>query len=498
MAESKIDYSDVVQQLRTTFRQGKTLPVWYRIGQLKQFLKMMQDNKELFIEALHQDLRKPKFESALMEHTVMVAEIMKFISNLPEWANFQKTQPDLMNQMNTCGIKYDPYGVCLIIGAWNYPLLLLLQPLIGCIAAGNCAILKPSELSPATASLVESLLPRYLDEDCYRIIQGAKDETTALLRERFDFIFYTGGHVVGKIVMKAAAQYLTPVALELGGKSPCFVDNDCNFDVTARRIMWGKFVNSGQTCLAPDYILCSEEAEQKLIPSIRSAMKEFYGENPKDSPDLARVVNDRHFNRLESLIDPSKVAIGGETDASQKYIAPTIMKGVSPSDPIMMEEIFGPILPIVNVAGPTDAVKFIKEREKPLALYVFSKNQANIDKFLDETSSGAVCVNDAIVQAAVPSLPFGGVGQSGMGAYHGKFSFECFSHRKACLIKKQNLEALNAMRYPPYNETNLRRAVWFLTPSKNKYNKYFFYFALLAALASLFKYCGIFSMLQKK
>ncbi len=498
MTESKIDYSDVVQQLRTTFRQGKTLPIWYRISQLKQFLKMMQENKDLFVEALHQDLRKPRFEAVMMEYTVLVAEAMKFIDKLPEWAAFQKTESDLMNKLNTCGIKYQPYGVALIIGAWNYPLLLMLQPFLGCLAAGNCAILKPSELSPATGTLVESLLPRYLDEDCYKVIQGAKDETTALLRERFDFIFYTGGHVVGTIVMQAAAKYLTPVTLELGGKSPCFVDSDCSFDVTARRIVWGKFVNSGQTCLAPDYILCSKETEQKLLGSLQKAVKEFYGENPQESPDLARVINDRHFQRLKSLINENKVAIGGETNESERYISPTVMKGVTPDDAVMKEEIFGPLLPIVNVDTPSEAIKMINEREKPLALYVFSNTQANIDKFLDETSSGAVCINDAIVQAAVPSLPFGGVGQSGMGAYHGKFSFECFSHRKSCLIKKQNLEPLNAIRYPPYTDSNLKTACWFLTPSRSaKYFKYFFYFALFGAMAYFCKYYDIFALLKK-
>eukprot|EP00794_Sanderia_malayensis_P013865 gene13865-15313_t len=449
MAEANIDYSDVVQQLRTTFRQGKTLPIWYRIGQLKQFLKMMTENKDLFVEALHQDLRKPKFESTMMEYTVVIGELMKFIDNLPEWASFQKTEADLLNKLNTCGIKYEPYGVALIIGAWNYPLLLLLQPFIGCLAAGNCAILKPSELSPATANLIESLLPRYLDEDCYKVIQGARDETTALLREN-------------------------------------------------KKNRLGKFVNFGQTCLAPDYILCTKETEVKLVQSLKKALREFYGENPKDSGDLARIINNRHFERLMKLLDKEKIVIGGETDEAERYIAPTVMNRVTLDDAIMKEEIFGPLLPIVNVANQSEAIKLIAEREKPLALYVFSNTKANIDTFLDKTSSGAVCVNDSIVQAAVPSIPFGGVGQSGIGAYHGKFSFECFSHRKACLIKKQNLEPLNAIRYPPYTDSNLKTACWFLVPSrKSKYLKYFFYVAVLGAVAYFCKYYDVCAQLKR-
>ena len=488
MADS-MDFSDVVHHLRLSFNQGKTRPVAQRIQQLKQFLKMLKENQELFIEALNQDLRKPKFEATMMEYTVLVAEATKFIDVLPQWVSLERTEADLMNKFNTCAVKYEPYGVALIIGAWNYPLLLSLQPMIGCIAAGNCGILKPSELSPTTASLIANLIPRYLDEDCFRVINGGKEETSALLRERFDFIFYTGGHVVGKIILEAAAKYLTPVTLELGGKSPCFVDEDCNFDTSARRIVWGKFVNSGQTCLAPDYILCTKKAESKLIPALVGAIKEFYGENPKSSPDLARIINERHFGRVKSLINPDKVVFGGDVDENEKYISPTIMKDISLEDPVMQEEIFGPLLPILSVGSLDEAVKLINKGEKPLSLYVFSRSEATSEKFLSETSSGAVCVNDAIVQAAVPSLPFGGVGQSGMGAYHGRFSFECFSHRKACLIKKQNLEALNAIRYPPYTESNMRRACWFLMPSRSaKYIKFLSYFLAFGALLFLLKY----------
>lgn len=494
----EMDFSDVVHHLRLSFNQGKTKPLAHRVGQLKQFLRMLKENKDLFVEALHQDIRKPKFESTMMEYTVLVAETIKFIDNLHEWAAFQKTESDLMNLMNTCGIKYEPYGVVLIIGAWNYPLLLALQPVIGCIAAGNCGILKPSELSPATASLIESLVPRYLDEDCFRVINGGKDETSALLKERFDFIFYTGGHVVGKIIMEAAAKYLTPVTLELGGKSPCYVDGDSDFDMSAKRIVWGKYVNSGQTCLAPDYILCSQETELKLIPALVSAIKEFYGDNPKNSPDLARIINNRHFDRLKALINQDKVVFGGDCDETEKYISPTIMRDVSLEDAVMKEEIFGPLLPIIRVASTDEAVKMINKGEKPLALYVFSKSQSIIDKFLNETSSGAVCVNDSIVQAAVPSLPFGGVGQSGMGAYHGKFSFDCFSHKKACLIKKQNLEALNAIRYPPYTDSNMKTACWFLMPSRySKYTRFFFYLAIFGACLFLFKYGNFMRYISK-
>ena len=498
MGENQPKYTDLVSGLRKTFKTGKTKQLWFRMQQLEKLLKMVNENQDLFLEAIKKDLRKPPMEATIMEINVVKGDATIALNNLPDWMGIQKVTPDLFNKMNTCGIKYDPLGVALIMGAWNYPILLVLQPLIGAIAAGNCVVIKPSELSPATANLFESLIPRYLDEECFKVVNGGIPETTSLLRERFDHIFYTGSSAVGKIVMQAAAKHLTPVVLELGGKSPCYVDNDCDFDVVASRISWGKFVNSGQTCLAPDYILCSKKAQDKLVPSLRKAFQTFFGENPKESPDLSRMVNNRHLQRVAALIDSNKTAIGGNIDESDKYIAPTVLVDVMPNDPVMQEEIFGPVLPIVNVDSVSEASQFIAEREKPLGLYIFSNDRKHIDKLIDETSSGAVCVNDCIVHAAVPTLPFGGVGNSGMGAYHGKFSFEAFSHKKACLIKNQKLESLNGLRYPPYKDKNLKFFTWLLVPSrKSKVAKYVYYLLLAGMFAVVFTIFNVGTWLKK-
>ena len=466
MEELQTDYTELVSDLRKTFKTGKTKQLSFRIHQLERLLLMVNENQDLFLEALKKDLKKPSMEATFLEIIPVKSDATRMLNNLPDWMGIQKVTSDLLNKLNTCGIKYDPLGVALIVSAWNYPVLLVLQPLIGAIAAGNCVVVKPSELSPATANLFESLFPRYLDKECFKVVSGGIPETTSLLKERFDHIFYTGSSAVGKIVMQAAAKHLTPVVLELGGKTPCYVDDDCDFDVVASRISWAKFINSGQTCLAPDFILCSREAQEKLIPCLRKSVQKFFGANPQESPDLSRMVSKRHFQRVAAMIDSNKMAIGGEIDESDNYIAPTVLVDVTPNDSVMQEEIFGPILPILNVESVSEASQFIAEREKPLALYIFSNDRKHIDKFIDETSSGAVCVNDCIAHAAVPTLPFGGVGNSGMGAYHGKYSFETFSHRKACLIKSQRMESVNSLRYPPYNDQNLKIFTKILVPSR--------------------------------
>ncbi|XP_060703709.1 aldehyde dehydrogenase family 3 member A2-like isoform X2 [Hemiscyllium ocellatum] len=367
-----------------------------------------------------------------------------------------------MTLMDTVYIHREPLGVVLIIGAWNYPLALIVQPLIGAIAAGNAAVLKPSEVSENTARLLGELLPQYLDKDLYPVINGGVAETTELLKQQFDHILYTGSTNVGRIVMEAAAKHLTPVTLELGGKSPCYIDADCDLDVACRRIAWGRYTNSGQTCIAPDYILCSNNIQDEVVKKIGSAISEFYGADPKKSPDYARIINKRHFKRLMSLLEGVNVMFGGQSDEEDLYIAPTIATDVDPSSRIMQEEIFGPLLPIVTVNNADEAIHFINKRDKPLALYIFSHNKTLIKRMIAETSSGGVTVNDCLIHYSVDTLPFGGVGKSGTGAYHGKFSFETFSHRRACVLKSLGMERMNSVRYAPATDSKRKWALWLL------------------------------------
>ncbi|XP_030684079.1 aldehyde dehydrogenase family 3 member A2 isoform X3 [Nomascus leucogenys] len=333
---------------------------------------------------------------------------------------------------------------------------------------GNAVIIKPSELSENTAKILAKLLPQYLDQDLYIVINGGVEETTELLKQRFDHIFYTGNTAVGKIVMEAAAKHLTPVTLELGGKSPCYIDKDSDLDIVCRRITWGKYMNCGQTCIAPDYILCEASLQNQIVWKIKETVKEFYGENIKESPDYERIINLRHFKRILSLLEGQKIAFGGETDEATRYIAPTVLTDVDPKTKVMQEEIFGPILPIVPVKNVDEAINFINEREKPLALYVFSHNHKLIKRMIDETSSGGVTGNDVIMHFTLNSFPFGGVGSSGMGAYHGKHSFDTFSHQRPCLLKSLKREGANKLRYPPNSQSKVDWGKFFLLKRFNK------------------------------
>jgi aldehyde dehydrogenase (NAD+) len=349
--------------------------------------------------------------------------------------------------------------VVLVISPWNFPIDLSLVPLAGAIAAGNCAILKPSEVSVHTSELLAQLLAEALDQDCVRVVEGAVEETTALLAQRFDHIFYTGNGAVGRIVLRAAAEHLTPVTLELGGKSPVIVDKDCNLEVTARRIIWGKFLNCGQVCIAPDYLLVHEDIHSALSAKLAETIVEFYGEDPQKSPDYSRIINQHHHRRLMRLMNESGATIhqGGQADEQDHYIAPTILTDVSPDSSLMQEEIFGPLLPVLSVGDIDEAIAFVNARPKPLALYYFGKNSTNRDAVLRRTSSGGAAVNQVIFQFMGPHLPFGGVGASGMGQYHGRHSIDTFSHKKSVLDRPTFLDP--HLAYPP------------LTPGKLKWLK---------------------------
>ncbi|XP_078278180.1 aldehyde dehydrogenase family 3 member A2-like [Rhinoraja longicauda] len=452
----------VVAGARAAYNLGKTHPLEFRVQQLKAMERMLTEKKDLILEALQKDLHKNAFAVEIYEMVGVLNEITMAINKLPEWVKPEHVSKSMMTMMDTVYIHRQPLGVVLIIGAWNYPLALVLQPLVGAIAAGNAAVVKPSEVSGNTAQVLAQLLPQYLDKELYPVVIGGEKEATELLSIRFDHILFTGSTAVGRIVMEAAAKHLTPVTLELGGKSPCFVDTDCDLDVACRRIAWGRYTNCGQTCISPDYILCNKNIQDDVVKKIATAITEFYGSDPQKSPDYGRIVNQRHFQRIMSLLEGVNVVYGGKNDEGDLYIAPTIVTDVDPDSRIMQEEIFGPVLPIVTVSGVDEAIAFISQRDKPLALYVFSHNKKLIKRMIAETSSGGVTANDCLIHYTVHTLPFGGVGKSGFGAYHGKHSFETFSHRRACVLKSLGMEKMNSVRYAPANDSKQKWTNWLL------------------------------------
>ncbi|XP_055602354.1 aldehyde dehydrogenase family 3 member B1-like isoform X2 [Uranotaenia lowii] len=481
--DTSMSFEDTVQQLRTSFVNGKTRNVEFRLQQLKNLLRMYEENGTEMAHVLAADLRKHKQEAFVMEIDFLINDLRNIIYNLREWVKPDKPEKSIVNMLDGVHIYKDPFGVVLVIGAWNYPLQLTLVPVAGAIAAGNCVVIKPSEIAAETSKFIARTIPKYLDPECFRVIEGGPKETSELLRQKFDYVFYTGSSRVGKIVHQACSENLTPCTLELGGKSPCYVDNTVDIAIATKRILWGKFINAGQTCIAPDYVLCTKEVQDKFVEESKKILNEWYGTNPKDSPDLCRIINQQHFQRLSSMIKGSKVAIGGEQDSSEKYISPTILVDVSPNDPVMQDEIFGPILPIVNIDNAYDAIRFINSRIKPLCLYIFTKNGSDTNTIMQNTTSGGVCVNDTVMHFAVETLPFGGVGPSGMGAYHGKFSFDTFTHKKSCLTKDYNMigEKLAASRYPPYSDSKLSFLTMLLKKRQGintKYLPYLFMFGI--------------------
>ncbi|NWQ68300.1 AL3B1 dehydrogenase, partial [Neopipo cinnamomea] len=445
-------YAGLVSHLRASWLSRKTRPMEYRMAQLEALGRFLDEKKQEILQATTADMGKPPLEVELSEMLLCKNELHETLNNLSNWMKDKQVDKPLANQLDSAFIRKEPYGVVLIIAPWNYPIYLTLGPLIGAIAAGNCVIIKPSEVSKSTERLVAEALPHYLDKDCFAVVTGGVQETTRLLENKFDYIFYTGSPPVGRIVMTAAAKHLTPVTLELGGKNPCYVSDTCDVPSVARRVVWGRFFNAGQTCIAPDYLLCSLEMQGKLLPAMREAITEFYGPNPQESPDFGRIVGDKQFQRVRRLLSSGRVAIGGQTDEAERYIAPTILADVQPSDPIMQEEIFGPILPIVIVANMDEAIDFINSRERPLAVYAFSSSDKVVNQVLERTSSGGFCGNDTLMHVTLTSLPFGGIGNSGLGMYHGKFTFDTFSHCRGCLKRGMGREALNAPRYPPYSQ----------------------------------------------
>lgn len=436
------------------FQTGETRSVAFRIAQLEKLKNAIQINEKLIVEALYKDLHKSEFESYATEIGFLYDSIGNFIKNIRRWAKVKRVRTSIVHFKSKSYIYPEPFGTVLIVGPFNYPFQLIFEPLVGAIAAGNCAVVKTSEYTPNVAAVVEKIIVDNFNEKYIRVVGGGRDNNTALINAPFDYIFFTGSIGVGKIVMEAAAKNLVPVTLELGGKSPCIVDKDANIDIAAKRIAWGKFMNVGQTCVAPDYILVNRAVKKQLIDKLIEKTKDFYGENPKDSADYGRIINDRQMKRLIDLIDKDKVILGGDFDLEEKYIAPTILDNVTFEDKVMEDEIFGPILPIIEYEDINEAIKKINSRPKPLALYLFTENINIEKKVIENVSYGGGCVNDTITHLANPLLPFGGVGYSGMGSYHGQKSFETFSHMKSVLKKSTKVNI--SLVFPPYNNKKIK------------------------------------------
>jgi aldehyde dehydrogenase (NAD+) len=450
-----VDVDVVVAELRAHFRAGVNRPLARRLEQLSRLRKLLTDGAPELEAALAADLGKAASESQLTEIGVVIGEIDHTMRNLRSWLRPKRVRTPLIIAPAKSTVMREPLGVVLIIAPWNYPVQLTLAPLVGALAAGNTVVLKPSELAPATSAALARLIPRYLDTRVVTVVEGGVEETTALLAQKFDHIFYTGNGRVGRIVMQAAAANLTPVTLELGGKSPVYIDSTVDLRVAARRVAWGKFMNAGQTCVAPDYLLVDSPIADRFVGLLRDSIAEFYGADPASSDSYGRIVTGQHFERLVGLLEGSTVAIGGESDAETRYIAPTVLTGVDSRSPSMQEEIFGPILPVIPVSGIDEAVEIINDGDKPLALYAFTRSPHARRKLLRETSSGAVAFGVPSMHLLVGGLPFGGVGESGMGAYHGERSVGVFSHEKAVLAKPLKPDTVGLV-YPPFDQRKYR------------------------------------------
>lgn len=488
----------VVTRAKRAFASGLTKNILFRRSQLKQLYKLLDENEAAFVDALNSDLKKSRFESIMTEIDFVLNDIRSALNNLEDWAKQKAVSKCFVTLVDDNYIHYEPYGVVLILGAWNYPIQLAFSPLVGAIAAGNACIVKPSEVAPATACLIQKLMPNYLDAESFHCILGDGTCAQKLVGSPdIDYVFFTGSSQIGRMIYKTAATNLTPCTLEMGGKSPVYIDeqtylsrssgkfDDALFRVSVKRILWGKFLNTGQTCVAPDYVLCTRLLAEKFMKVAAEVIEEFYGDNPIKNKDYGRIVSSRHYERLTNLLKEQSLKqveatetmqfetmLGGkfEQDSSgDYYVEPTIIVCRSTEDPIMRSEIFGPILPLVLISGQAEAINFINSRDKPLSLYVFSKKAQVIKDFETQTSSGSICVNDTVMHLIAEALPFGGVGKSGIGAYHGKHSFKTFSHQKSVLVRGFNpiIEWVAQKRYPPYSENHLKRMLRLLKRRSN-------------------------------
>lgn len=445
------DIAARVQACRDFFDTNATKPYAFRIAQLQKLKTALKENQQKLLNALYSDLHKTEMEGYFSELGIVYEELNFIMKHLKKWMKPKKVKTPIAQFPAKSSILYEPFGTVLIMSPWNYPINLTLAPLVGAIAAGNCSVVKPSNQTPATAAALKKLLSENFPEEYISVVEGGRKENTELLTQRFDYIFFTGGIQVGKTVMEAAAKHLTPITLELGGKSPCIVEKSANIKIAARRILFGKSLNAGQTCVAPDYLLIDESIKEAFIAEAKNVFKEFFPTETYLQMQLPRIVNDKHFERLSNLLHDGTLVVGGSTEANSRFIEPTIIENIDFDSPIMQEEIFGPILPVITYKDLNAAISQIKKRDKPLALYLFTEDKSIEKKILTELSFGGGCVNDTIVHLATNYLPFGGVGYSGMGKYHGEESFKIFSNAKS-ILKKSTLFDLK-LRYHPYSES---------------------------------------------
>ncbi|WP_448522260.1 aldehyde dehydrogenase [Schleiferia thermophila] len=452
------DLGGLVRKQKNFFSEGHTLTAEFRINALSSLKEAIQNYESDILEALHKDLRKSAFEAWATEIGIVYQEIDLHRRHLRSWMRGKRVPTNqLIHFWSTSRIEPQPYGQTLIIAPWNYPFQLVMMPLVGAVSAGNTAVIKPSEFTPTVAEVVEKIISMAFSDSHVKVVPGGPDVSKALLEEKWDIIFFTGSPRVGKIVYEAAARHLTPVVLELGGKSPTIVTRHANVEVSARRIIWGKQINAGQTCIAPDYLLVHSAVKDRLVDRMKFYISKFYGNQIDKNPDYPAIVSRLHAERIAGYIQMSKVIHGGKVDLERRFIEPTIVE-VSPEDPVMQEEIFGPVLPVMTFESLQNVIAFINERPKPLALYIFSEDKEEQSEILTKTFSGSAAVNEVVMQVANEHLPFGGVGNSGMGNYHGKRSFECFSHERSVLYKSTWIDI--PLRYPPFgNKVNLIKKI---------------------------------------
>ena len=444
------NYKEILNRQKEYFRTGETKNVAFRLAQLERMQDWIGKNEEAIMEALHKDLHKAPFEAYATEIGIVKEEIRYTLKHLRGWARPKRVPTPITQFPSRSFIYSEPYGTVLIMSPWNYPFQLTIAPLVGALSAGNCAVLKPSSYSVHTSAMIQEMI-REVFPSCYvTVVTGGREENEALLNEKFDYIFFTGSPKVGKSVMEKAARHLTPVSLELGGKSPCIVDETADLRTAAKRIVWGKFLNAGQTCVAPDYVLVQHSVKKRLIHYIIRQIQKMYGQEPLENEEYPAIINQRHFKRISGLINENKVIYGGKTDSITLRIEPTVMDGITWDDAVMKEEIFGPVLPIMSYYDLREAAAAIEAQSSPLALYLFTRDKKRESYILEKLSYGGGCINDTVVHLATPYLPFGGVGQSGMGKYHGKASFDTFTHEKS-ILKKSVLVDI-PFRYPPFRD----------------------------------------------
>jgi aldehyde dehydrogenase (NAD+) len=451
------NYSALVAKQREFFLSGATRPESWRRAQLEAVKALFIENHDELCDALWTDLRRNIVDADLMDVGYNVKEADYALKHLEAWMKPERVNTPLVLQPGHVRVRRDPLGVTLIIGAWNEPFMLLFAPLVAAFAGGNTAVLKPSELAVACAAAAARLVPRYFDPRAVAVVEGAVPETTALLEQKWDLIFFTGSPAIGAVIHQAAARNLTPCVLELGGKNPTIVHSTANLEVAAHRIAYGRNLNSGHICTAPDHVLVWPDVKDAFVQCLAETIRKFYGHEPKLSPDYGRVINQRNFDRLMGLLSSGKAVVGGQTDASERYIAPTVLVDVSPDSPIMQEEVFGPILPVLEIESVEAVIEWVNSRPRPLGLYVFADDLSVAERILDATESGDAAINDCTIHPLVPELPFGGVGNSGMGKYHGRWGFEAFTNARGVLYHSAKIDP--GVRYPPYAKHTLERKI---------------------------------------